>query len=191
MADRVQRWVSIVVGLAVVVVIGWITIDQTGRRPHDGADGGAVADAAPASTTASTTTITSSSAAPPLLEDVDGGLELAPMAPLDDAGSLQGAPRTVRLGVVLVQFAGAEGASSAAPQKKDALVRAQQLAADAKADFKHAVKDGDAGSSEDIGRIPRGVLDPRTEIAVFNLAAGDVSDVLDTPRGYWIVKRLE
>ena len=102
-----------------------------------------------------------------------------------------GAPRTVKLGVVLVQFEGAEGASSSARAKKDALAVATKLAADAKTDFKRAVAAGDSGSSEDIGRVPRGILDPPTEIAVFSLGVGDISEVLETPRGYWIVKRVE
>ena len=53
------------------------------------------------------------------------------------------------------------------------------------------MKAGDSGSSEDIGRIPRGVLEKSTELAVFSLAAGDVSEPLETLRGYWVVKRLE
>jgi parvulin-like peptidyl-prolyl isomerase len=53
------------------------------------------------------------------------------------------------------------------------------------------VKAGDSGSSEDIGRIPRGVLEHPTEVAVFSLSAGEISEPLETPRGYWIVKRLE
>ena len=44
------------------------------------------------------------------------------------------------------------------------------------------MKEGDNGSAEDIGRMPRGVLDARTEVAVFSLSAGDVSEVLETPR---------
>jgi parvulin-like peptidyl-prolyl isomerase len=53
------------------------------------------------------------------------------------------------------------------------------------------VLSADPGSAEDVGRIPRGVLDPRTEMAVFSLPPGTVSDVLETPRGYWIVKRID
>jgi parvulin-like peptidyl-prolyl isomerase len=101
------------------------------------------------------------------------------------------APRSVKLGVVLVTYAGAEGAPNHARPKKDAIAIAERLVPDAKADFHKAVTNGDPGSSDDIGRLPRGVLDPRTEVAVFALNAGEVSDVLETPRGYWIVKRIE
>jgi hypothetical protein len=122
----------------------------------------------------------------------DGGLTLQPIG-LFDGGLLMpsSAPRTIKLGVVLVTFAGAEGAPNHARSKKDALAIAERLAPDAKTDFHKAVNGGDPGSSDDIGRLPRGVLDPRTEVAVFGLNAGDVSDVLETPRGYWIVKRIE
>ena len=53
------------------------------------------------------------------------------------------------------------------------------------------MKAGDSGSSEDIGRIPRGVLDRATELAVFSLEKDALSEPLETPRGYWVVKRIE
>ena len=34
-----------------------------------------------------------------------------------------------------------------------------------------------------------GQTDP--EAAVFALSAGEISDVLETPKGFWIVKRIE
>jgi hypothetical protein len=195
MSDRVQRWTSILVGGAVVCLVGWLTLRQLERGPgRSEADAGAGASVADASAATTTGASPASAAKPAIADEVDAG-PLAfdlPSVFGSDAGSLpQGAPRTVRLGVVLVQYAGAEGASSSARGKKDALDHAQKLLADAKADFKKAVKDGDSGSSEDIGRVPRGVLDSRTEGVVFRLAPGEVSDVLETPRGYWIVKRIE
>ncbi|MEA2746298.1 MAG: hypothetical protein QOI41_441, partial [Myxococcales bacterium] len=102
-----------------------------------------------------------------------------------------GGPRSVRLGVVLVQFAGAEGASSSARAKPDALKHALELADQAKTDWKGAVKAGDVGSSDDIGRIPRGVLDQHTELVVFSLEKDAISEPLETPKGYWIVRRVE
>jgi parvulin-like peptidyl-prolyl isomerase len=44
---------------------------------------------------------------------------------------------------------------------------------------------------EDAGRIPRGVLEPAAEYALFTLSPGAVSDPVETPRGFWIVKRIE
>jgi len=109
-----------------------------------------------------------------------------PVPPLPD-----GAPKHVKLGVVLMSFAGAQGASPSARAKKDALELAAKLAVDAKTDFHAAVIRGDNGSSDDIGRMPRGVLEPALEYTLFTLPVGGVSDPLETPRGYWIAKRTE
>ena len=63
---------------------------------------------------------------------------------------------------------------------------------EAKDDFAKAVKKGDRGSTKDIGVVPRGVLEPKLEYAVFTLAKGKVyPEPLDTPRGYWVVIRNE
>lgn len=181
-----QRWASIAVGAAVVFVVGWMTYEAMtttpARRRHD------------AGAAASTT-----STAPPepeepdgsAADDFDGGPSLQPLS-LGDAGSLpSNAPRSVKLGVVLVTFQGAEGAPPNARSKREAYALAERLGQEARTDFHRAVMGGDPGSADDIGRLPRGVLDPRTELAVFALGSGEVSEVLETPRGFWIVKRLE
>lgn len=196
MSDRVQRWISVLATVAIVGGVGWLTaIQKDGPRPivaaAEPADAGAEASVASASADGGKGDITG-----PIIVAGDGGFGLDASLSLmpslfGDGGMPSGAPRAIRIGVVLVQHQGAEGASSASRSKKDALELATRLAEGAKSDFKKAVKEGDTGSSEDIGRMPRGVLDPRTEIAVFSLAAGDVSEVLETPRGYWIVKRIE
>lgn len=185
MSDRSLRSAFILVGLAVVGLVTWMTLEQLSapRRAAAPVDAGAPpADAGAA--------LEALDAAPASAEEVDAGA-LEALA-LPEAGTLpQGAPRTVHLGVVLVQFAGAEGASPNARPRGEAAALAERLAADARTDFKRAVQSGDPGSSEDIGRIPRGVLDPRTEVSVFSLSPGAISDVLETPRGYWIVKRID
>lgn len=213
MNDRIQSWASILLGTAVVVLVGWLTMDQMERshirrEPDGGAsissESGVIsasgADSANAAASASpaaggSPTPTSESAGGSALGalDTDGGFALGNLnSLLGDGGALPvGAPRTVRLGVVLVQYLGAEGASRSARAKPDALAHAQELATQAHADWRAAVKAGDSGSSEDIGRIPRGVLDAHTEVAVFSLAKDEISEPLETPRGYWIVKRLE
>jgi len=184
---------SLLLGIAVVLVVGWLTFDQLSRARAEVAAGaplasGAVDAAAPP---ASVSPVSTNDGGPITLDPGgDGGLIFNTI--LGDAGAMpSGAPRTVKLGVVLVQFTGAEGASSTARAKPDAFKHAVELAERARADWKAAVKAGDVGSSEDIGRIPRGVLEHPTELAVFSLAAGDVSEPLETPRGYWVVKRLE
>ena len=67
---------------------------------------------------------------------------------------------------------------------------AKRLAADAKANFEEAVKKGDPGSNADAGSVPRGVLEPVLEYVLFSMKKGEISsDPIDTPRGYWIVRR--
>jgi hypothetical protein len=101
------------------------------------------------------------------------------------------APRVVRIGVVLVRYQGSQLAPANAPSREDAFGRAQTLATIAKADFATAVRGGDQGSTADIGAVQRGILEPGTQYVVFTLPVGGTSEILDTPRGFWIVKRLK
>jgi hypothetical protein len=158
-----------------------------------GVNANANANANDAGTVTATTTSGGSGSATGALDTTgDGGFSMSGLSGLLDAGAMpSGAPRSVRLGVVLVQFAGAEGASSTARAKPDALKHALELAEQAKTDWKGAVKAGDVGSSDDIGRIPRGVLDHTTELVVFSLEKDGISAPLETPKGYWIVRRVE
>ncbi len=101
------------------------------------------------------------------------------------------APKSVVLGVILVQYKGAQGAPTTARPRDAALDLAKQLAADAKTDFKAALAKGDKGSMENAGRMPRGMLEPAPEFVLFSLPKDGVSDPVDTPRGFWIVHRIE
>jgi hypothetical protein len=101
------------------------------------------------------------------------------------------APKQVRIGVILLVFAGTQGAPPGARSKTEALTLAQKLATDAKADFHAGVIRGDSGSADDVGHIPRGILEAGTEYTAFTMPIGSVSDPLETPRGYWIIKRLD
>ncbi|AUX20233.1 hypothetical protein SOCEGT47_006980 [Sorangium cellulosum] len=101
------------------------------------------------------------------------------------------APKKVRFGVVLVQYRGAQGAPTTARTKEAALELAEELAELAKTDFKAAVNKGDKGSTDDLGYIPRGVLEPAPEYELFSLPKGGVSGPVDTPRGFWITRRIE
>lgn len=189
--DGAQRWASILVGAAIVAVVAWMTLEAPNAHPIKKETTGSAASASASAAPSATAPAEADAGAPAVDLDVDGGLFL-PTLSLGDAGVMpSGAPRSVKIGVVLVSFAGAEGAAPNARSKKDAQAIAERLGADARADFHRAVTAGDPGSADDIGRLPRGVLDPRTEIAVFGLAPGDVSEVLETPRGYWIVKRID
>jgi hypothetical protein len=190
-SDGPQRWASILVGAAVIGLVAYLTLESRDAAPVK-KDTTSTTPTAPSADAGAPVAAPPADAGTPEPElDVDGGLFL-PTLSLGDAGVMpSGAPRSVKIGVVLVSFAGAEGAPPNARSKKDAQAIAERLGADARTDFHRAVTGGDPGSSDDIGRLPRGVLDPRTEIAVFGLGSGEVSDVLETPRGYWIVKRID
>jgi hypothetical protein len=102
-----------------------------------------------------------------------------------------GSPREVKFGVVLVTYAGAQGAAAGGRAKEMAREHARKLSEEAHADFKASVRRGDSGSSEDVGRVRRGILEPSVEFALFTLPVGSVAGPIDTPRGFWIVKRIE
>jgi hypothetical protein len=201
MAERdyapTQRWATILVGAAVIGLVGWITLEQVERlpTPRRASDAGAEAAASDASSALVATGAPDVDAAPPpAIDAVDAGLSSLSLDALSltDAGPLpSSAPRAVKIGVVLVQWQGAEGAATSTRPKAEALARANELAQQAKGDFRRAVTQGDPGSAEDIGRIPRGTLESRTEMVLFSMSPGDVSDVIETPRGYWVVKRIE
>ena len=101
------------------------------------------------------------------------------------------APKSVVFGVVLVTYRGAQGAPATARSRDAALALANDLALVAAKDFKAAVAKGDKGSMENAGRLPRGILEPAPEYVLFKLAKGEVGGPVDTPKGYWIVQRIE
>ncbi len=101
------------------------------------------------------------------------------------------APKSIVFGVILVTYKGAQGAPSSARTRDAALELAKQLAEEAKQDFKATVAKGDKGSMENAGRMPRGMLEPAPEFVLFSLPKDGVSDPVDTPRGFWIVRRIE
>jgi hypothetical protein len=199
MADTVQRWSSIAVGVATIVLAGHLTIESTNatprREPSAGDAGLAAIDASAAGTDGSgaSAAMNDFDASGALVADLDAdiGASSSLTLALDAAAPPTGGPRTVKVGVVLVSWQGAENAGTNTRPKADALTKAQELAAVAKTDFRRAVTQGDPGSAEDIGRIPRDTLDPRTEAVLFTLPSGEVSDVIETQRGFWIVKRLD
>ena len=205
-----QRWVTLLVGLAVVVFAVWLVArDFKPPRPigHDPspppaasalADGGppmfALGDAG--------AVLTDSDGGPLLLDDLlaaprlDAGtgatmLDGSPVPPLPPT-----VPRQVRFGVVLVSYAGAQpsaagGSRPSTRSKAEARAIADRLALAAATDFHGAVQQGDGGSSDDVGRVKLGVLEPAPEYVLFTLGLDAVGGPVDTPRGYWIVKRLE
>jgi hypothetical protein len=116
--------------------------------------------------------------------------EGAPVPPLP-----LNAPRQVRFGVVLVSYAGAQdvvnGGHASHRSRNDAKVLAGKLAATAAQDFHSAVQQGDPGSADDVGTVKQGILEPGAEYVLFSLPVEGIGGPVDTPRGYWVVKRLE
>jgi hypothetical protein len=210
-----QRWASTLVGLAVVVLAVWLVVRDF-RPPtpvgHELApssadrassatskDGGSPIAAGGVGAAAA-----DDAGSPILLSDLvplesdrraDGGIGTAmpdgtpvPLLPV-------GVPREVRFGVVLVSYAGAQpsvgGGRPSTRSRADAKILAAKLLATAEQDFHLAVQQGDSGSSDDVGRVKLGILEPAPEYVLFTLAAGGVAGPVDTPRGYWVVKRLD
>jgi hypothetical protein len=183
-----QRGTSFAFGLlfaaAVVVVVLQARMPPASRDPgRTGAE--------PALQPASSATEPTSSGPE---ADAALGAEAADAATAATDGELldlpPGAPKSVGFGVVLVTFAGVQFAPERPRTKQQAKELAEQLLELAKQDFPAAVKKGDRGSTTDAGHIPRGVLEPVVEHALFSLEKGAVHDKpLDTPRGFWIVRR--
>jgi hypothetical protein len=100
------------------------------------------------------------------------------------------APQEVSFGVIQFSYQGSQFAGSDARTKDQAKQKAAEIMELAKHDFVAAVAKGDRGSTSDAGRIPRGVLEPPIEYVLFMLDRGALSpNVIDTPRGFWIVRR--
>lgn len=109
-----------------------------------------------------------------------------PVPPLPET-----APRQVTFGAILFTFEGAQVAPRRARSKAEALSLAKQTVELASKDFFEAAKKGDPGSTADAGSIGRGVLEPSTEYLLFTLDKGAVyPEPLETPRGYWLMRRV-
>jgi hypothetical protein len=207
--QAVQRWITTLVGLAVVVLA--VSLVARNFQPpkaigHDpnpppppaldaGAGGGGLGATAAGGAAGD-------GGEPLLLSDllqseprVDGGAgttlfdgHAVPPLPVD-------APRQVRFGVVLVSYDGAQPSPTAARvpgrAKADARALAQKLFATAQGDFHAAVQQGDSGSTDDVGKVKLGILETAPEYVLFTLPIDGVGGPVDTPRGFWIVKRLE
>jgi hypothetical protein len=204
----VQRWITPGIGVAVVALAVWIVVrnfsppQAVGKDPSSTAsgassdDGGgllfALGDAGAAS---------GDDGGPLLVSDWierephgDGGagmtmLDGMPVPPLP-----MNAPRQVRFGVVLVSYAGAQQVVGARPisrSRADARAIADRLTTTAQQDFHAAVQEGDSGSTDDLGQVKAGILEPAPEYVLFTLPVNGIGGPVDTPRGFWIVKRLE
>jgi hypothetical protein len=200
-----QKWTALLFAALVLGTVGLLVYPAVRRAsspPETATDAGA-----PPATDAGTAAATDAGApgpadaeapadptapgeADPAAGSGDAGGALLPSGEVPPALATE-APKSVVFGVILVQYKGAQGAPTNARSREEALRLAGQLAEEAKTDFKAAVAKGDKGSMENAGRLPRGMLEPAPEYVLFSLPKGGVSDPVDTPRGYWIIQRIE
>jgi hypothetical protein len=196
-----QRTTSVTVGLLFVAAVAAVAV--LGLRPKREPE---LASAPKAS--ASAHAATSASAAPlssalPAggTPDLDGGTPGEPTVTegfenFPDGGKVPelpaSAPARVGFGAVIFQYRGAQNAPGDARTKDEARKKATETIELAQKDFAAAVAKGDKGSTTDAGRLPRGVIEPPIEYVLFTLEKGKVHpEPLDTPRGYWVVRRNE
>jgi hypothetical protein len=202
-----QRWVTTLVGLAAILLAIWLVARdfrppkaigrdplppaQAATRIDDGGAPSAFADAAGGDDGGAL--LLSDLLAVNLRGDAGFGATLldgTPVPPLP-----LNAPRQVRFGVILVSHASAQPSPGPGrtPSRSRAEARslAEKLMATAQQDFHAAVAQGDPGSADDVGRVKLGVLEPAPEYVLFTLPVDGVGGPVETPRGYWIVKRLE
>jgi hypothetical protein len=101
------------------------------------------------------------------------------------------APRSCGFGAILFTYEGAQFAPRHARAKTEAYTLAKNLLDEATQNFVDAVKKGDPGSLADAGSIGRGILERSVEYRLFTLEKGQVHpEPIETPRGYWVLKRL-
>jgi hypothetical protein len=100
------------------------------------------------------------------------------------------APSTVRFAVMLVTYRGAEQADQQPRTREQALTLAKKLAEEAKTDFLEAGKRADV-LVPDAGTLQQGVLEPAPQALLFGSEVGSVSGPVDSPRGFYVFKRLE
>ncbi len=121
-------------------------------------------------------------------EASDAGTMLADGKPVPE---IPNAPKSVTFGVVMVTYTGAQGASRGGRSKAEAEKLAGELAELARTDFAAAVKKGDPGSTESAGKMYRGILEPAPDYVLFSLEPEQVGGPVDTPRGFWIIRRIK
>jgi parvulin-like peptidyl-prolyl isomerase len=98
------------------------------------------------------------------------------------------APAQVRFGAILVSYKGAEQAEPQARARDRALELAKSLAQEA--DFASAGRRGDV-FVPDAGVIQPGFMEPAPQHVLFSLGVGEVGGPVDSPRGFYVFKRLE
>jgi hypothetical protein len=181
-----QRWTPVAIGVVFAAIIALVVMK--GRSPSPGRQPSGLVSAKKAA-------VPSAPQGPAAPSVASANRERAGFDNLPDGAVVPelpaSAPKAVSFGVILFMYQGSEGAPKDAPAREAALARARAVLPEATKDFAEAAKKGDRGSTADAGRIPRGVLEPAVEYWLFSLEKGAVySEPLDTPRGFWVIKRI-
>lgn len=194
-----QRTTSVTVGLLFVAAVAAVAVlglrpkrePELTPAPKPSASAPIVASALPSSSAAPSAELADPAGAAPSDLAVTEGFETFPdgrKVPELPAS----APARIGFGAVVFAYRGAQGAPADARSKEDAKKKAAETIELAQKDFAAAVAKGDHGSTTDAGRLPRGVIEPPIEYVLFMLDKGKVHpEPIDTPRGYWVVRRNE
>ncbi len=194
-----QRTTSVTVGLLFVAAVAAVAVlglrpkrePELTTAPKPSASAAHVASAAPSSRAAPVADVGDPDGGVPSELAVTEGFETFPdgrKVPELPAS----APARIGFGAVVFAYRGAQGAAADALSKEDAKKKATETIELAQKDFAAAVAKGDHGSTTDAGRLPRGVIEPPIEYVLFMLEKGKVHpEPIDTPRGYWVVRRNE
>jgi len=195
-----QRTTSVTVGLLFVAAIAAVAV--LGLRPKKVPEPAPSAKSSSSAHKVPSAAPSASSAPKDDSSDLDGGLAAAEGVVTEgfenfpDGGKVPelpaSAPTRVGFGAVVFAYRGAQNAPGDARSKEDAKKKAAETIELAQKDFAAAVAKGDKGSTTDAGHVPRGVIEPPIEYVLFTLEKGKVHpEPIDTPRGYWVVRRNE
>lgn len=190
-----QRSTAALLGLGfLAALIGVILVSHDSPKPRPVKAKAAVSAASSASPPPSASASASASTDAGAPEDAGTGPFTEGFETFPDGGKVpelpSSAPQQLSFGVVQFTYQGAQFAGGDARTKEVARQKAEATLEIAKQDFAAAVSKGDRGSTSDAGRIPRGVLEPPIEYVLFTLDKRTVyPNVIDTPRGFWIVRR--
>lgn len=196
--ETMQRTTSVTVGLLFVAAIGAVAV--YGLRPKRTPEPTPTAKPSAAASSSASAAPSSSGAVPPLAGEGEAratdGVVTEGFETFPDGGKVPelpaSAPARVGFGAAIFTYQGSQGAARDARSKEDARKRAAETIELAQKDFAAAVAKGDQGSTTDAGRVPRGVLEPPIEYYLFSLEKGKVHpEPIDTPRGYWVLRRNE
>lgn len=196
-----QRTTSVTVGLLFVAAIAAVAVlglrPKKVPEPTPAAKPSSTAHAEPSAAPSPSGTAPKDSPADPDASDAAAeGMVTEGFENFPDGGKVPelpaSAPTRVGFGAVVFAYRGAQNAPGDARSKEDAKKKALEVIELAQKDFAAAVAKGDKGSTTDAGHVPRGVIEPPIEYVLFTLEKGKVHpEPIDTPRGYWVVRRNE